>query len=77
MRTKDYGWVYGKGRLRIGYVRYSQWRRSSYNIRCWFFFAKNYPVDIYGYGGYFQFTLLGFQLGYCYHKGSKAYTNKY
>ena len=66
-------WRYDRGRLRMGYVtRYEWWLAGAYKP-AWFIVFKNYPIAYTHLqtGGYWQFTILGLQVGYCYRKDFK------
>ena len=60
-KTKDYGWVFGTKRVRIGYVTYKRWQECPCSMRGWYFICRNYPSI-----GVWQFTILGFQFGFRY-----------
>jgi hypothetical protein len=71
-----WNWRRNYGRLRIGWMsKYNWWLYGAHDWS-WFFVFRNYPIRDYVFdnkkvGGYWQLTILGFQIGYCYRKDFK------
>ena len=68
----EWDWRRDWGRLRIGYMTRKAWWLYGCYKRSWFFVFRHYPIrdDEYSgmtVGGYWQPTILGLQVAYCYH----------
>ena len=64
-------WIWDFGRLRFGYVNYSDWKLIGCKKRTWFFVTqilKRYDMmtDTIRHKA-FQMTILGFQMGYMFY----------
>lgn len=62
------------GRLRLGRISYKDWWLGGAYKWAWWFVFRIYPIRYYAnsstikVGGYFQLTVFGFQIAYCYRK---------
>lgn len=71
-----WNWRKDFGRLRIAWISYHNWWLCGAWWWSWWFVFRHYPVRDNMYsgiqvGGYWQFTILGFQVAYCYRNDFK------
>jgi hypothetical protein len=71
-----WNWRKDFGRLRIAWISYRNWWLCGAWWWSWWLVFRHYPVRDNTYsgmrvGGYWQFTILGFQVAYCYRKDFK------
>ena len=76
-----WSWVLDCGRFRLGWMSLYKWQLYGAYTWSWFFVIRYYPIRDDEYydlqvGGFWQMTVLGLQIGYCYRKDYKSTKNR-
>ena len=65
-----WNWRKDFGRLRVAWISPYNWKLCGAWWWSWYFVFRHHKLhrDFYNSGGYWQLTVLGFQVAYCYRK---------